>query len=514
MKKFFFLLFFIIFNSHCVHKTAMDDKSLSSFFKGAPLPEQELANAMKNWPNDTVLLNIQQAFSILRKTDLTDSDIMRAKNHLEQAVLTFEDLKQPKNFNQAFSPDSKTPYRGRSYERVLASMLLGIINMSLGKCDMALPSFKAAEFLDARWQALQYASDAPMVYALMLKCLNQKNSAISDIDRAKEGLFRALRINVMLENMLSSLSQVSSNIVNNDITKLALVLMEVGIPSALMKSDKNADVKELLKQSKLESVKFLLQAVKQKDDPFSEMIMELLKKLPKSSKDNLSDENILLIERRIDEIISYIISSDNLMSEITKSHEETHKLAQTIVKITNHHPFIIKFEGKGPTVKSEGEYKEIAKIIPNDQENTVAKVNIKNFNIIPKCGLEQSNGSLTITICNNDQKYHEYKSFKGIKLWSSDYKATHMIGRKFEKVLKGRAQFKLGANTVAIVGAVAAITLLDIGLRSGNNAIKAAAGVAALVATAAFIAGAATNPEADIRHVTNIFEGGYLLVED
>jgi len=231
----------------CAHRTAMTDPTLSGLWNGNPIPEPALQAATEKWKQDSSLIEMQQAFALLRKGNLSADARKQAKYYLERAVASFDDLKEPNNFSKAFTADSHTPYRGRPYERVLASALLGILDIADGRCDMALPAFKTAEFLDARWQPFQFGSDAPLVYALSLRCLNQMNAPKGDMDRAKDGLFRAIRLNNAVETIRDTIQEHAHDLASQQVSsQISFLLIDAGISSALMEAPADASANDIL----------------------------------------------------------------------------------------------------------------------------------------------------------------------------------------------------------------------------------------------------------------------------
>ena len=178
---FFLLLVFQL--AGCVHRNAMSDPKLAPLWRGKPMPDQVIAQAKKDWPNESTLLNLQESTAILRTASLEKAQVDRAKSYLEEAYNTFEDLRDPENFSKAFTQDDQTPFRGKPYERMLAAILLALLDASNDRCDMAIPALRAAEFLDARWQPFQFGTDAPLVYALNLRCLKQIQASEADVQR-------------------------------------------------------------------------------------------------------------------------------------------------------------------------------------------------------------------------------------------------------------------------------------------------------------------------------------------
>ena len=67
---------------------------------------------------------------------------------------------------------------------------------------MALPALVDAEFLSARWKTFAFGTDAPLVYALMLRCQQQLQAPEQDKKRSAEALARSVRLQVSREPLL------------------------------------------------------------------------------------------------------------------------------------------------------------------------------------------------------------------------------------------------------------------------------------------------------------------------
>lgn len=486
--------------SSCAHDTAMSDPKLSRLWAGYPISDELIAEAKKNWPNDQTLLDMQQGLDLLRRGDLTPEDTKRAETYLESAFHTFEDLKDPENFSKAFTTDSQTPFRGKPYERMLTAVLLGLMDVSRGRCDLALPAFRAAEFLDARWQAYLFGSDAPLIYAMTLRCQLESKSAYSDVERTRDGLDKALRLQILLEPLLEEIAWYAGRAPQEPGVQIALSLLEVGLPSALLVAPAEATLETIFSVASAESMRFLSRALKDKEEPYYSAISPKLKKL----KDQTTP-----IELAFQNIEKAIAEHANLKSLLRQSTETVQRIETAL-----RNPIVaVYFDGIGPSLKREGQYNEIAKIIPGLPSYALPGVPERIVTVEAPCGISNPNGNLIFTMCKNPVSGFVLEGdYVGIKLWSSSFQATTTAGRRFDKILKGRAQFRMGTEIAAVIGAYTALALLDAGTRSKDTNMQIAGAVVGAVALGAFLAGRATNPEADIRQVAKNVESGYLLL--
>ncbi len=480
----------------CAHDTAMSDHRLSRLWAGYPVSDDLIAQAKKDWPHDQTLLDMQQGLDLLRRGDLTPEETKRAEKYLESAFNTFDDLKDPENFSKAFTPDSQTPFRGKPYERMITAILLGLMDVSQGRCDRALPAFKSAEFLDARWQAFMFGSDAPMIYALTLRCQLETKAAFSDLDRTRDGLDKALRLQILLEPLLEELAWYAGHAPKEPGPQIALSLLEVGLPSALLVAPASASLEAIFSTASAESMRFLSRALKDKEEPYYSTISPKLKML----KDQTTQ-----VESALQNIEKAVAAHANFKSLLGQSTDWVRRI-ETALK----NPIAaIYFDGIGPSIQREGEYNEIAQIVPGLPSYALPGVPERMISVQAPCGISNPQGNLIFTMCKNPVSGRVLDGdYLGVKLWASSFQATTTAGRRFDKILKGRAQFRMGTEIAAVIGAYTALALLS---SRDRNAQIAGAAVGA-VALGAWIAGRATNPEADIRQVTKNIESGYLLL--
>lgn len=521
----------------CAHHTSMSDPHLRDFYRGRPLEPEAVKKASDTYPNDVTLIELQAAFALLREGDMTAEARSQAKRYLEKAAASFEDLKEPNNFSTAFTADAKTPYRGRPYERVLASMFLGILDMADGRCDMAIPAFKSAEFLDARWQPFQFGSDAPLVYALSLRCLKQNMSSPSDLERAKEGLFRSLRMLETLDDIRNSLEKQSKTIAFNDpSSQISFMILDAGISSALMESGMNATAQEILDRVVSDALRFYVQVLANKDDTMHDTLLVMAKNLESeigATAKVPSAQGLSRLEATLKKLVAKANSNAQLTATIEKKIASARRKAQEIYAATSKPKTILLFEGTGPKVISEGEYREIASVLPGNTKDARPSAEYRSLEMSDSCGLHKlSNGSLSIVLCDERSMHEQAKQidsypsqWQSVKLWSSSYQATSMVGRRFDKILRGRAQFRLGADSAAAIGAATAAALLEAGNNYerdcryyGRNCeaaqnLQLAGALAGIFAGASWLAGRAVNPEADTRYLPGAFESGYLLLK-
>lgn len=139
---------------------------------------------------DPTLERLERAFATLR----AGGSHARARRDLELAARAFDELALPgASLEEALASDPQKPYRGRPWERALALTLLAALDAERGRCDLAVPSLKSAALHDLRVQRDE-ASDAPVIYLLLLRCLHEIDAPVDDVARARLELERSLAL--------------------------------------------------------------------------------------------------------------------------------------------------------------------------------------------------------------------------------------------------------------------------------------------------------------------------------
>jgi hypothetical protein len=247
-------------------------------------------------------------------------------------------------------------------------------------------------------------------------------------------------------------------------------------------------------------MRFLSRAIKDKEEPYYSAINPKLKKLGPGNA---------LLEQAFRPIEQSVSSRTHLNDRLNQAETLTREIESNLkLPIA-----AVYFDGYGPEVKQEGQYKEIAKIVPQLPSYATPGVPERVISAQAPCGVSNPDGNLIFTLCRNPQSGFVLDGeYPALKLWSSSFQATTMAGRRFDKILKGRAQFRMGTEVAALIGAYTALALVDAGLRSNDSNLQAAGAIVGAVALGAFLVGRATSPEADTRQVTKNLESGYLLL--
>lgn len=498
---------------------------IDDLVSGTILSEAATDQAMQN-PKNASYVAMMEAFNILRYGNVQDSNNQALiLKYLSFAEGTFADLRKPDNFSEAFSADADTPYRGRPHERVLTAMMLGIMDMSRGRYDMALPSLKNAEFLDARWQPMPYGSDAPMVYALMVRSLKMIGASAQDRERAHQGLYRSIRLLLIQEPLIAAADTVAKASVRSNAlaVQMAHLLMNAGLSSALVIAPDNASLHQIIKAAAKEATNYLATVEQKFAAEYDAMIKPLLKNtalVTGMSEKEFTHFSFAQVNGELDayakQIIKVLKARPAQENKLEALGARAKNMTQAVVHAVSQAKVTIVFEGVGPKIKRSGSYNEVAHVVKSPTGSIISEIRSKDFLARESCGLQNNGGVLSVTLCEQkDDAFSLAQRLTGFELWSSSFQATSVVGRRFDSILKGRAQFKATTESIATVGAATALSLISASNDATGDqrtALAAAGLVVGLASGAVWLAGKAVNPEADPRFVPSIFESGFLLV--
>ncbi|MFH1807420.1 MAG: hypothetical protein ABIJ09_01650 [Pseudomonadota bacterium] len=522
----------------CPHST---QNLLERSRRGVRSERAEIEQRMQEDPTNATLLALEQSYTLLRSALPAAAAQDDARALLEAAHASFEDLSDPANLNVAFSADADKPYRGRPHERVLSTTLLALLDMAQGRCDMAVPTLRSAEFLDARWQPFPFGTDAPLVYALLLRCAQQSKGAATDVERARTGLLLSTRLMLGLEPALDLLHRAQLALPRGEsiATRLAALLFEQALPAVLINRPQARSSEDLVRAAAEEAQRYLGTLDEALQNEQVQALLERVERLAPGygTPDRIlaQAETLLLPElMRLDAAMRVVLThpggDEHPAQRLTRALGDADALVAQIEAELLRDVVVLRFSGKGPTVEQEGEYSEVAVIRPGEDGSVAAEIRRRPVTLpLPGCGLHSTpDNGLIAVLCRPGQAPAQTtpQQLAGVELWSSSYQATSVVGRRFERVLAGRAQFKSGAENVSAVTAWTAWILFQLGAEilggcSGGDGelcvviglvVLSIAVLGAVVAGAAWLAGAAVNPSADDRYVHNLFESGELLL--
>ena len=443
-----------------------------------PIEDDVVNRAVAAAPEDATLVRLEQAFALLRRAR-SDDDVARARTQLEQAYLTFEDLRDPENMSVAFTVDGNTPYRGRPHERVLAATTLALTDAVNGRCDLALPTLKAAEFLDVRWQRLAFGTDAAAVYALSVYCLAETNGREEDVRRAEEGLGLTYRyaagesvVRALVDEAMvrTARRQAVATMVAGELLKLGMLTTLANNPRVEAYDDivAGAVADVAVVTSRADEIMAL--------PAFDDALRVSTAAAGGSFADKTTAQRFVRnhVVEAVDELARILVQlpasnaaktafAEAMASAKVATDESLRQLRTSRVQL--------RFSGLGPMVVREGEYDEIARIVPRDGAETSTALRTTTASATEgACGIrgERDGAGFVATLCGTDGRRQSSPSSSAtsataLEIWSSSAQATTVVGRRFDTILKGRAAFKAGSSAVSSVAVWSARGLLETG---------------------------------------------------
>lgn len=542
-----FLLFLICFQLiffGCQAPITINKPLFKPFLKHKPISFESLALIHKESSKDIVFADLNQAFALMRNGDIENPQTRdQILSLLTSSVSSFEDLSDPINFSKAFFVDENKPFRGRPHERMFSALMAGIFYMAKGNCDMARPYFKNAEFLDAREQKLPFGTDAPLVYALSLRCLLEKNAAIDDIKRAKDGVFRSVRflsVQESLINLMIKTKEVDMRpmAISN---RMAYMLMEIGLYYSLISAPNDFDVEQLIDVA-LKNGQIFTSSIKTHfEREYKENLMPLIKEQAKifglAQKKGIEmiqdlsfskvDLELLSISKKM---INIYKKYNKLANPIKKDLISTKDLYDKIISAAQGDKMILNFINLGPKLEIKGSYDEISVIIESPTANPHSKIREKNIDTKTSCGFHRKpDEGFSLVLCKPDAKGGDGKAhiIPSLELLSLSQKAKRIAGRKFDEVLKGRAQFKAATENIAEVSAWSAFFLFYMGTSIAQScqmkrapescympayALWIASAITVVFSGTIWLIGKTKNPKADSRYIHLMYESVYVGV--
>lgn len=467
----------IIASAGCATTASFSTVELAPLRRGEPVADDVIARAIAYAPNDATWLQLEQAFALLRHAD-GDDDVVRARSFLEPAFASFEDLRDPENLNVAFTADAETPYRGRPHERVLAATTLAVTDAANGRCDLALPTLKAAEFLDVRWQRLAFGTDATLVYALARWCLQETSGRSEDIARAEAGIRLTLRSTAAADAARALVRQAALAVPRPDAVaaKLALELAELGVLSVLASDPTARTPDEILAAGFVATTVFGDRVAELLAMPeFAASLAAAMTTSGRTIGDDLAAAQGFVtshLKPAIDDlaaIVAHSASQGSALADFEGAIAAADDATAMVVAQATQPRLAFVFSGLGPQVVREGTYDEIARLVPREGSATTMALRRAPAVSATSCGLRgQGDGGFSVVLCSTKKQgavveATTTEAWEGLEVWSSSIQATTLVGRRFDSILKGRAAFKAGTETAAEVATWTAWTMWQVG---------------------------------------------------
>ncbi len=524
----------------CVSVPTIERDGFVPFLRGEPVSDEELAKIKQSSPKDAVFADLLQAYALMRTQNLNDKNQQKAVlSLLETSVATFDDLKDPVNFSQAFSADESKDFRGRPHERMFASLTAAIFHMAQNRCDIALPYLRNAEFLDARFQKLPFGTDAPLVYALMHRCLVLQKASPDDIERAKVGLHHSVRFLTLQEPLIKGLVDLEATDLRPHAiaNRVAYMLFEISLYHALLTAAKNSSVNSLLEDAEKNASLFISHFTQDFSGDFTNKILPMIQEQAKvlglkgDAKKQLEDLtlgkvafNIQTISDRLKDIFTKIPEYRNALATAL---ETTRTTTETILKESTSPKLMLTFLGEGPKLVREGAYQEISVVRPGDDADLTPSIRSKAIKSPSSCGFHRlGDGGFSVVLCHGGQDGSQMQAVPSFELLSLSKKAMTTQGRKFDRVLEGRAQFRAATEAISEVTLWSSLILFHMGnlamqdcqmRRDTSEGCYARAyalwglGAITIVFTGVvWLVGKTSNPSADSRYIHLMYESIYM----
>lgn len=527
----------------CLHSPTIEKEEYKPFLHGQPIAQENLQTIREKSPKDAVFADLLQAFALMRTKDLNQSRVRKEiVGLLETSVSSFEDMTDPVNFSAAFSLDEDKAYRGRPHERMFASTMAAVFLMSENRFGEALPYLRNAEFLDARFQKMPFGTDAPLVYALMYRCLLQQKAQAVDIEHAERGVRRSIRFLTLQEPLIKAMVLVSEADVRKAAfgRRLAYMIFEVSLYHSLMTAPDASDVSSLLDDAAKQSQIFIAALNTYFNDEYKArmkpLVVELAKVYGLNKKAGIAHlEEMAFSQVSVEahdiaaKIKQVIAKKPQVKKSIDDGVSRVDSLSKEILKAASANKMTLTFLGNGPAVVRQGSYDEITVIRPSADAHLEPSVRQRIMKVSEGCGFfRKESGGFSVTMCTaTASKSDGAVMLPNLELLSLSRKATTAQGRQFDKILKGRAQFREATETIAEVGAWSAFFLFYLGAEliadcqrhhqseacyTKGFVVWGVAGVTALFSASIWLAGLSSNPAADSRYIHLMYESAWLAI--
>jgi hypothetical protein len=528
----------------CTHVSTIDKPQFASLKKGKPVSEEQLARIHQESPKDSVFADMLQAYLLMRTGDLKQKSVRKEiQGLLATSVNSFEDLSDPVNYSHAFSADEDKAFRGAPYERMDAAIKAAVFAMADGDCQMAKPYLRNAEFLDARFQKLPFGTDAPLVYALMYRCLASEKAPASDIQRAYDGIFRSVRFLTMQESMIKSLvdladAQMRPMAIAN---RLAFMILEISIYNSLIGAPNQASYAELIDDAAHNADLFISSLQTHFTAEYQNSLAPELKELAKiyglnekKGREYLEGLAINQLGLETKNIGSKLKEMYRKLPEYQKPLDDgmkkTHSLTDQIVAAAKSPKMVLSFEGMGPTLERKGSYQEVAVIKTSPTGTDDPRIRHKKIKTPTTCGFHRTHdGGFSVVLCGDNVSAGKSQAvaMPALELLGLSRKAKMIGGRKFDEVLKGRAQFRAATENIAEISAWSALFLFYMGAamiddcnRRGQGqacyapglALWAVGGLTIVFSGTVWLIGRSSNPSADSRFIPWMYESTWVAV--
>lgn len=527
----------------CVRRATIEQPIYSPFLANEPITDEALNSIRTDSPKDAVFADLLQAFALMRKGNITNLGTQKEiLSLLQQSVSSFEDMSDPVNFSMAFSADEDKAFRGRPHERMFASTMAGVFLLAHNQPGQALPYLRNAEFLDARFQKLPFGTDAPFIYALMYRSLLLQNAAASDVNRAHDGIFRSVRFLTLQQPLIEALVSMAnvdlrSMAISN---RLAYMIYEISIYHSLISSPNNFDIAALLNDAAANASIFISSMETHFADEYKERLKPLVNELAHvygmdnkkgiAHLETLALDSVAYEAKIIGEKMTAVVSKHPAYQRrVIVADRKAKELTQQIVNAASAEKMIVSFSGHGPKIVREGSYKEISVVKPSPDGSVEPEIRERTLHLNTSCGFHRTKDEgFSVVLCKPGvSAAAAVTALPSLELLSASRKATSVQGREFDKVLKGRAQFRAATEKIAEVTAWSAFFLFILGSQMMSDcqsrgegqacyirglALWAVAGITILFSGTVWLIGRTRNPAADSRYLHLLYESAWVSI--
>jgi hypothetical protein len=152
------------------------DRVMELWDKNEIPSDDAIDKAIAEAPTDEMWWQLEHGHRLLQQ-DPSARGRARARDVFVAAAARFEDTAGDDAWTTAWSEDHAKAYRARGHERVLTSLLLGIVDAADDRCDLALPSLRSAMWFGKRDAAETDAKPTALAAALVWWCSAGAGSA-------------------------------------------------------------------------------------------------------------------------------------------------------------------------------------------------------------------------------------------------------------------------------------------------------------------------------------------------
>ncbi len=322
--------------------------------------------------------------------------------------------------------------------------------------------------------------------------------------------------------------------------RLAYMIYEISIYNSLLSAPDNYDVQALADDAAKNASLFVSTLGTHFEGEYKERMQPLMDELAKVyGMDNKAGRKHLE-ELAFDQIASEAKTIGTRLKQVLAHHsslgkkaklavDKTRQLTDQILAASRSDKMVLSFTGRGPTLVRQGSYDEISVIKPGDDANLDPTIRMRDMKLSQKCGFHRlKEGDFSVVLCKpGASDSAKVEVMPNAELLSLSRKATTAQGRKFDAVLKGRAQFRAATEKIAEISAWSAFILFYIGAEVMNScssrgqgegcyakglAIWAVAGITAVFSGTIWLIGRSKNPAADSRFIHLMYESVWVSI--